>query len=248
MARKPKDTAASGETTVSVRDRIIDATMELAAEHSWNAFDIPEIADRAGVSLSEFRDAFPSKGAVLAGFARRIDKIVLDGTSDDLDAEPAKERLFDVFMRRLDALAPHREAIRRIMSALRADPLSLAALNGVALNSMRFMLCAARIDTGGPLGAIRTQGAAMVFARILDVWVRDDDPGLARTMAKLDRELTNAGKTMGVIQDVHRLTAPFRAIGARLLCGGGPFRVRERMRDGDRRRYEAGYGDEAAAI
>ncbi len=248
MARKPKDTTASGEAAVSVRDRIIDATMELAAEHSWDAFDISDIAERAGVSLSEFRDAFPSKGAVLSAFARRIDKIVLDGTTDDLDAEPAKERLFDVFMRRLDALSPHREAIRRIMRAMRADPLSLAALNQVALNSMRFMLCAARIDTGGPLGAIRTQGAALVFARILDVWVRDEDPGLARTMAKLDRELTNAAKTMGFIQDVHRLTAPFRAIAGRLLCGGGPFRGRERMRDGERRRYEQGYGDEAAAI
>ncbi len=254
MARKTRTTAGTSGMTEqgpqsSVRDRIIDATLALAEEHSWDAFDIPEIAARADVTLSEFRDAFPSKGAVLAAFSRRIDKAVLDGTTDDLDDEPAKERLFDVMMRRLDALSPHREALKRITRAVSRDPLALAALNQVAVNSMRFMLAAARIDTAGSLGAVRVQGAVMVFARVLDAWLHDDDPGLARTMARLDRELVRAGRTMGFIEDVARLTAPFRAVGERLLCGRGPFRGRERERARDRRdRYEEGYGDEAAAI
>lgn len=248
MARKPKsesETGAATSASASVKDRIIDATMDLAADHPWDAFDIPEIAERAGVSLADFRDAFPSKGAVLAGFSRRIDRIVLDGTGHDLDDEPIKDRLFDVLMRRFDALAPHREALRRITRALARDPLSLAAMNQVALNSMRFMLAAARIDTAGGLGAVRVQGAVLLYSRVMDVWLHDDDPALSRTMARLDRELTSAGRTMGYIQDFARLTAPFRAIGERLVCGAGRG-ARERFRR--RERYEEGYGDEAAAI
>src|SRR3712207_8323108 len=44
-----------------------------------------------------------------------------------------------------------RSALRRIAFALRSDPLSLAALNQVGLNSQRFMLAAAGISTEGPL-------------------------------------------------------------------------------------------------
>jgi len=93
--------------------------MELAAERPWADIEIRDIADAAGVSLSEFRDLFPSKGAILAGFSKRIDKIVLEGTTDDLEGEPVRERLFDVIMRRLDAITPYKEALRRIVRAVR---------------------------------------------------------------------------------------------------------------------------------
>ncbi len=188
--------AAEAETaqprSASPRDRIIDATMVLAAEHDWDAFDIREIAEAAGVTLAELRDAFPSKGAVLGGLARRVDRIVLDGTTDDLADEAARERLFDVLMRRLDALAPYKAGLRRARPDLARDPLSLAALNQLTVNSMRYMLAAAAIDTAGPMGALKAQGAALLWARVLDVWLDDDDPGLARTMAALDRELRRA--------------------------------------------------------
>ena len=43
--------------------------MRLAADRPWNDIEITDIAEAAGVSLSEFRDNFPSKGAVLGGLA-----------------------------------------------------------------------------------------------------------------------------------------------------------------------------------
>jgi hypothetical protein len=36
---------------------------------------------------------------------------------------------------------------------------------------------------------VRAQGLALLFASVLRTWVDDDDPGLARTMAALDRAL-----------------------------------------------------------
>jgi AcrR family transcriptional regulator len=223
--------APAAETrSASPRDRIIDATMVLAAEHDWDAFDIREIAEAAGVSLAELRDAFPSKGAVLGGLARRVDRIVLDGTGDDLADEPARERLFDVLMRRLDALAPYKAGLRRLRPDVARDPLSLAALNQLTVNSMRYMLAAAAIDTAGPMGAIKAQGAALLWARVLDTWLDDDDPGLARTMAVLDKELRRAGQFVGGLNDLCRITAPFRAVFDRAAARGRSFRERRRSR------------------
>src|SRR5438270_6546084 len=141
--------------------RIVDALMELAAERRWEDITLSDIALRAGMSLADFRDHFPSKGAVLAGFARRIDRIVLDGTTADLAGETAKERLFDVLMRRIDALKPYRDALQSISDWARGDLLGSAALNGVTVNSMRFMLEAAGIESEGPVGTLKLQGLAM---------------------------------------------------------------------------------------
>lgn len=199
------------------RDAVIDALMRLAADRPWADIEVTDIAEAAGITLAEFRDLFPSKGAVFGAFAKRVDREVLQGTTDDLAGEPARERLFDVLMRRIDALAPYKAALGRIMEGVRSEPLTLLALNRVALNSHRFMLAAAGISTEGPLGTLKIQGTAVAFARTLETWLDDDDPDLARTMARLDRELRRGERALERAEDLRRLTAPLRALGQALL-------------------------------
>ena len=217
----------------SIRDRIIDATMVLAAHRDWETFDIADLARQAEVSLSEFRDCFPSKGAVLAGLARRIDQAVLADEAKELVDEPARERLFDVLMRRLDAMTPYKAAIRSIMKAVRRDPLMLLAMNQMAINSMRFMLAAAGIDTEGPLGALRIQGGVLLFARVVEVWVDDEDKDMAKTMARLDRELDQAGKIIHKIEGFAGAKGPLHSLCERLQAGRSASRPRRSRRDSE---------------
>ncbi len=200
-----------------IKGRIVDALMELAGERAFEDISIADIAARAGVGLADFRDAFPSKGAVLAGFNRRVDRLVLSGKSDALEGEPAKERLFDVLMRRLDAMAPWRAGVRGVARWARRDPLAAAALNREALNSTRFMLEAAGVNSEGAVGAVKLQGLVLAFARVLDVWFDDEGEGFPATMAALDRELTRGEKLVGRAEDLHRLTAPLRGLARSIL-------------------------------
>ena len=223
------------------REAVVEALMRLAAEQPWNDIEIGDIAREAGIGLAEFRELFPSKGAVLGGLSRIIDAKVLEGDASDLEGEPSRERLFDVLMRRLDAMAPYRTALRRISYALRGDLLSMLALNGVALNSHRFMLAAAGIDTEGPLGRLRLQGTVIAFARTVEVWLDDDDPALARTMARLDKEIRRGERIMERAEDARRLAAPLRALGRALLeRRSGRDRGRDRREDGDGETLDSG--------
>jgi len=192
----------------STRDRIVDALMELAAERDWDRIEISDVAERAGVTLLEFREAFPSKGAVLGSFNRRIDQLVLGDDDKSLSDESTRDRIFDVLMRRFDALSPYKHALKRMAPSLARDPLTLAALNQAALNSMRFMLAAAGVETEGPVGAIKLQGAVLAYAKVMDVWFRDEDPGLSRTMAALDEELKRGGMVINRLEDLERMTQP----------------------------------------
>jgi AcrR family transcriptional regulator len=215
----------------SIRDRIIDATMTLAAHRDWTAFDVADVARQAEISLLDFREHFPSKGAVLAALARRIDAEVLSDEAAELADESPKERLFDVLMRRLDAMAPYRAGIRSVIKAVRADPVMALALNQVAINSMRFMLAAAGIGTEGPLGALRIQGGVLMFARVVEVWVDDEDKDLAKTMARLDRELDQAGKIIHRIEGLAGPKSPFSGLCERLRAHRPERRPRHSSRN-----------------
>lgn len=212
----------------SVKDRIIEALMELSAERDWDDFGLTDVATRAGVSLSEFRDAFPSKGAVLAGFARKIDHIVLAQENQTLADESPRERVFDVLMRRLDALAPYKLGLQGVMEHVRRDPLTAAALNGVVLNSMRFMLASAGVDVEGNMAGLKLQGVAIAWSRVLDAWFEDDDAGQARTMAALDRELSRGETWVSRLDDLDRLVSPLRIMARAVMD------ARKRSRGGRR--------------
>lgn len=234
MARKPVVPPVEPVAPADPRKAVIEALMRLAANRRWSEIELGDIAAEAGLSLSALRGLFPSKLAMLGGLIRQIDEVVLAGASNDLASEPARERMFDLVMRRLDAMAPYRHALRRIVPALRCDPLALAALNRGAVNSWRYMLASADIPTEDALGAVRLQGAVLLMARVTETWLDDDEPELSRTMARLDRELKTAGWVLSRAEDIHRLTAPFRNL-ARAVCS--------RRRPEGRRRERASSAD-----
>ena len=188
------------------RERIIDAFMAILAERPIEEIGFAEIGGRAGVPLHRCRAAFDSVLSVLSAKLREIDKEVLEGAQgEDMAEESPRERLFDILMRRLEALGPHKAAIRSLVRSARSDPALGLALNGFAVRTQHWMLAAAGISTGGLRGAIRAQGLAILYANVMRVWVEDDDPGLARTMAALDRELGRGAWWTRFLDDVARL-------------------------------------------
>jgi hypothetical protein len=72
----------------------------------------------------------------------------------------------------------------------------------MAVRSQQWMLEAAGIGAHGPKGALRAQGATLMFARVLSVWFDDDEPGLDRTMAALGRGLSSAERWAGFLDDL----------------------------------------------
>ncbi len=242
MARKPvspEAPAAPGPSSAPTdpRKQAIEALMRLAATRRWDEIELGDIAAEAEMPLVRLRGLFPSKLAMLGGLTRLVDDVVLADTSNDLAAEPVRERLFDLVMRRLDALALYKPGLRRIAPVIRRDPLTMAALNRGAVNSWRYMLASAGIPTEDALGAVRVQGAVLLMARVSEVWLEDEEPELSRTMARLDRELKTAGTIMARVEDVHRLTAPLRGL-ARALCSGRRPSVRRRERSDEGLRRE----------
>jgi AcrR family transcriptional regulator len=233
MARRPakrtperprRENGSHNPPPLTDRDKIIAAFVALLAEHAFEDIGFADLAARAGVSLAVLRGEFGAKLPIYAAFVKDIDRKVLAGGDADMAEEPPRERLFDVLMRRLEALAPHKAAIRSLLRSARRHPSLAFALNGVAVRSQQWMLTAANIDAAGPRGMVRAQGVALLFAGVLRTFVDDEDDGLARTMAALDRALARGQRWSGFLDDLCRFAPRGRCLS----------RFRRRRRDEER--------------
>jgi AcrR family transcriptional regulator len=172
--------------------QIIDTALTLAGEKGWRATTMADIAARAEISLAEIYRVFPSKSDILRGFTRRIDEVVLSEGPEGDESESPRDRLFDVMMRRFDALAPYRSGLESISRELRSDPLAGPVHACSLRRSLSWMLEAAGIPSDGIAGMLRVKGLAVIYLMVFKVWLTDDSADLSRTMAALDARLRQA--------------------------------------------------------
>lgn len=196
----------------TMRTACLHAFLALVAEQGFERVSFAQIATRAGVPLSQMRVGFSSTFDFLAALGKSIDLEVLaeGGLADEMAGEGPHERLFEVLMRRLDALEPHRAAIASLFASARRNPALAAALLKSNTQSQRWMLAAAGIDAAGLEGDVKAHGLALLFARVVEVWLKDEDPGLSRTMAVLDRELRSGAKLLDMLDDLAFIALPWR--------------------------------------
>ncbi|MEO1694469.1 MAG: helix-turn-helix domain-containing protein [Pseudomonadota bacterium] len=181
--------------TTTDKGKVIAAAMELAAEQPWSSVSMRDIAERADIGFEALRKAFGSKTQIIAGFVRAVDDEVVKSLPEREPGQVARDTLFEVLMARYDAMQPYKEALRSISRDTTLD----TTLFGAVLNSQRWMLLAAGLDGDGPRGVMRSAGLATLNRSVFEIWLEDDDPGQAKTMAALDRRLRRAGETMATI-------------------------------------------------
>jgi len=174
---------------VSDADRIIEAAMARIAEQGWRRVSLAAIADAAGLPILRVYRTYRSKTAILRGLARRIDEAVLAAPLDIEADERPRDRIFDLLMRRFDALQPYKPAFAKLRRELPFDPPAALAAGAALLHSIAWMLEAAGISTTGVGGIIAVKLTAAAYVAAQRVWSSDDSPDLAPTMAELDRRL-----------------------------------------------------------
>jgi AcrR family transcriptional regulator len=179
------------------RGSIIAAALRLAAQHPWQKLTLSAIAEGAGVTLLSLKKEFASKGEILASFTAAVDDEVLRRAPRRAPDQPARDALFEVIMSRFDVLAPYKAALKSIAGGAGLEPAQLRPL----LVSQQWMLEAAGIGTGGLEGGMKVAGLLTVYASVFRTWLEDDEAGLARTMAALDRRLRRGERALTRVED-----------------------------------------------
>jgi AcrR family transcriptional regulator len=173
-------------------DAVTDAALDLAAEAGWTALTMTAVAARAGVPLGDALLYAPTRAYLLVRLLDRLDRATLAGDGSTDDSESARDRLFEVLMRRFDLLNKRRDGVRAVIAGIPRDPPALAMLACRSGRSAAALLGAAGISAEGLRGFARIQGLQAVMAYALRAWMNDDSADMAKTMAALDRALGRA--------------------------------------------------------
>jgi AcrR family transcriptional regulator len=199
-SRKAKAASSSGTPI----DRVVDAALDEAAETGWRGLTLGGVADRAGLDLGELLLLTPTKFRLLSAFLDRIDRATLDGVKSPDTRDKVRDRLFDIIMRRFDALNAHREGAKAMISGLLYDPPMAVCVGMRFRRSMAAMLAAAGVRADGLIGRLRVKGLAAVCLAGLRAWMRDDTEDMAKTMAAVDRALAQAERLSRFLPGTHR--------------------------------------------
>jgi len=195
MAARKRPKQPSG----SPRERLIAAALSLASEQGWRRVSMAEIAETAGLSLAETYAIARSKPAILAVLRRQIDEAMLAGGSVSGDAP--RDRLFDVLMRRFEAMRPYRTGLRAILRDSVGSPALLGMLPGL-LRSMGWTLTAAGLPASGCRGRLARRLVAALYVSVLPAFFRDDSRDLGTTMATLDKRLRQIESLFSTLRPV----------------------------------------------
>ncbi|MGG5809696.1 TetR family transcriptional regulator [Falsiroseomonas sp. CW058] len=170
---------------------LIDALWSTVAAHGWRGVTPGRLAAASGLPAREIVERFPNRLDLLRLHAEAVEQAVAAGTVPNQGGTP-RDRLFDVLMRGVDALQPHRAGMLRVMREMRGDPVLALAYAPVLRWSMARMLDAAELDSAGAAGAARATGLIGVWLATLRAWEGDEGQDLGPTMAALDRALDRA--------------------------------------------------------
>jgi AcrR family transcriptional regulator len=191
---RAKPASAGATASADPVERIFAGAMETALRLGWRRAALADIADAADVSLAELHFHFADKGAILRGLVDRADRKVLEGMPKKADADSSpRDRLFDVLMRRFDALRPYREGLAAVAREGGGGGVAEIICGAQRmLRSLAWMLEAAGIGSGGWAGSARVKGLGIVYAATFAAWLRDETEDMSKTMVALDRNLARA--------------------------------------------------------
>jgi hypothetical protein len=178
-----------------LRLALAEAALKVAAGQAWRDANLYMLAQAAGRPVADFAPATP--GDAVDAVEWLFDRAMAMGASAADLAAPVRDRLFDILMRRFEAMEPHRLAVRSIEEGQDRDPAQAAAAHHRHVRAARFALALAGLEADGLAGGARAQGLAVILAQVRAAWRQDGDGDFVKTMATLDKALRRAEETFG---------------------------------------------------
>jgi AcrR family transcriptional regulator len=177
---------------------LLALAFEQIAEQGWAGLSLVSLARRAGVPPVEVYGQLPNRQAILRALSDRVDQAMLAVDQRELEDLPARDRLFELVMRRLEAMAPFRAGLARLARDARREPCVLLATFCRLDRSLRWMQELAGLRSHGLRARLQRRALLAVYAQTLQVWFGEQSDDLAKSMAELDKQLRRIESLVGL--------------------------------------------------
>ncbi|MEZ5995190.1 MAG: hypothetical protein R3C25_05505 [Hyphomonadaceae bacterium] len=185
----------SALTDPAMRRDLARAALSLASSTPWREVTLVKLADAASRPVTDYYGASP--GEAVDCVEEAFDRAIGDNL-DQLDpTQSVRDRLFELIMRRFEAMEPHRAAVMAMEHGQDRDPTLMAAAHQRHVRCARWVLALAGLEADGMTGQARAQGLGVIVGQARAAWRGDDAGDFAKTMASLDKNLRRAEEMFG---------------------------------------------------
>ena len=187
--------AMSASLDAAVRRDLARAALTLAASTPWREVTLTKLADAASRPIADLYGA--TLGEAIDCVEEAFDRAIGENI-DALDpSQSVRDRLFELIMRRFEAMEPHRAAVLSMEHGVDRDPTLLAVAHQRHVRCARWVLALAGLEADGMTGQARAQGLGVIIGQARAAWRGDDAGDFAKTMASLDKNLRRAEEMFG---------------------------------------------------
>jgi len=161
----------------------------------WREVTLLKLADTAARPISDFYGA--SLGEAVDCVEEAFDRAIGDNLEALDPAQSVRDRLFELIMRRFEAMEPHRAAVVAMEAGADRDPTLMAAAHQRHVRCARWVLALSGLEADGMTGQARAQGLGVIIGQARMAWRGDDAGDFNKTMASLDKNLRRAEEMFG---------------------------------------------------
>jgi len=177
---------------LALQDRILDKALEQAEATSWEQLHLHAVAAALNITLDDIRQCFPQKDDLAEAWFDRADHALLGVVhpQDFLDLA-LDERLYQVIVCWLDALAP-RQRLTREMLAYKFEfgHIHLQALGIMRISrTVQWFIEAARHDTQGLQRILDECALTTIYLTTFARWLFDDSASSRKSKSVLKAAL-----------------------------------------------------------
>ncbi|MEE8534932.1 MAG: COQ9 family protein [Kiloniellales bacterium] len=181
-----------------IREKLLAATLARVAFDGWTETALLAGAAQAGIDRAMARNAFPGGPAeLIETFSREMDlRMLADLETGDLAALKVRDRIAAGVRARLEALAPHREAVRRGLGFFALPPNAALATKCLYRTVDAIWYAAGDTATDYNFYSKRLLLAGVYVSTLL-FWLDNRSEGCAETWAFLERRISEVLKFGG---------------------------------------------------
>tara|TARA_B110000305_G_scaffold43084_3_gene45149 strand:- start:26566 stop:27252 length:687 start_codon:yes stop_codon:yes gene_type:complete len=196
-------------------NKIIKATLDLLRDHELDNITFLMISKKCTLDANDIKRYFLDIDSIIHAYFDDIDLRMIDSYSSNVTEETGKEIIFNIIMSRLDLLNENKISVKRLVKGKSNLKISFFIRS---TRIQKWILQEANIHSIGFERTINQYGLMYLYARIINVWLEDNDPMMSKTMAFLDKSLTNGEKYIQNMQMPIKVINIMTAIGRQFFA------------------------------
>ena len=174
---------------------LIKSSFKIIEKSGWKSFSLEKLSYSEKISINEIKKIFKSEINILDEFSKMIDiEVEKNFDYEELANTSVKDNLFELIMLRLEFMQPYRNALKRIKSTFKTDPLVAKSVSINVMDSLDFYLELSNAFNDSFLDIFKKKSIFLIYTYIFTIWLEDNSKELSKTMSELDKLLTFSEK------------------------------------------------------